>query len=357
MHLLILIFAWITPALIAGALGWSGIWGSGSALVEYLIPVPVAGGVFHVPSFVIAAGVILASRNAEGALTRFLPVLAFGALVAALSLMLEFDRLNAWLFTDYNPAGSPFRLDGNPFFLFIATDAFWVGVYAILRGFSAPKPAWLALPLIPAAIIGLNVADYRTSGPVFEFGGQMYGESRGQEILMVYTSASFDEALFLNWAEEGAHLHPPWLNVNSEHVAVYFTNSMQAVKWGRFDQIDAESTVATLCLYEEDRSTVVHRGRYDCFADRSTVEQRLATLAEQNATGLGSDVDFWYARVLLCDGVETPESPATDIALTSVCQGMVRVYPRNIEQFTAKYGAESGQLSFVRATAAASGLE
>ena len=32
-----LVLAWITPAFIAGMLGWSGIWGAGSALVEYLI--------------------------------------------------------------------------------------------------------------------------------------------------------------------------------------------------------------------------------------------------------------------------------------------------------------------------------
>lgn len=45
------LIAWPLPALIAGALGWEGVWGSGSALVDYLIPIPVAGGSLHVPSF------------------------------------------------------------------------------------------------------------------------------------------------------------------------------------------------------------------------------------------------------------------------------------------------------------------
>src|SRR5262245_4267905 len=36
-----LLLAWPTPALIAGALGWKGVWGSGSALADYLIPIPV----------------------------------------------------------------------------------------------------------------------------------------------------------------------------------------------------------------------------------------------------------------------------------------------------------------------------
>ncbi|ANO52315.1 hypothetical protein BA177_14985 [Woeseia oceani] len=109
MHVLVLILAWITPAAIAGAKGWSGIWGTGSAFAEYLIPVPVAGGVFHVPSFVIAAGVILACRNSTDGLVRYLPVIGFGVLAASLSLMLDFDRLHAWIFTDYQPAGSRSR--------------------------------------------------------------------------------------------------------------------------------------------------------------------------------------------------------------------------------------------------------
>lgn len=41
------------PALIAGALGWKGVWGSGSALADFLIPIPVAGGVLQVPTFLV----------------------------------------------------------------------------------------------------------------------------------------------------------------------------------------------------------------------------------------------------------------------------------------------------------------
>ncbi len=356
MHFMILILAWITPAVIAGALGWSGIWGAGSAFGEYLIPIPVAGGVFHVPSFVAAAGIILASRNSTRPLTRYLPVLAFGVLAVALCLMLEFDRLNAWLFTDYVPFGSPLRLDGNPLFLFVATDAFWVGTYALMRGFSSPSRSWFLLPLIPAAVVGLSALNYQTSAPVFEIGGSMHTRTRGEEIITVYTSESYDEAVFLNWVEQDRYFALPWFNVNSEHVAVLFTNSMHVVKWGQFDQVEGESTVATICLYEEDRSIVPHLGYFDCFADRKTVEQELASLVASESTGLGNDIDFWYARVLLCDGVEIPEDAATDIARVGVCQGMVRVYPRNVNRFIEEYGEDSDQVSFVRAEAAARGL-
>ena len=356
MHFAVLVLAWITPAFIAGALGWSGIWGSGSALIEYLIPIPVAGGVFHVPSFVVAAGVILSSRNSAGARTRYLPVLAFSVLAVALALMLEFDRLNAWLFTDYAPYGSPFRLDGNPFLLFVATDAFWVGTYALMRGLKSPARSWLVVPAIPVAAVALSSIHYQTSGPVFEFGGATYTSNRGEEIVAIYTSESYNEDVFLNWIEQNGSRFHPWSDVNSEHTAVLFTNSMQLIKWRRFDQIIHESTVATVCLYEEDRSIVPHPGYYDCFAKHNTVEQEVAARAASESTGLGKDIDFWYARVLLCDGVDISNAGATDIASIGMCQGVVRVYPRNVQRFIEKYGEESEQVRFIRAKAAERGL-
>ena len=76
MRTAVLILAWITPALIAGALGWSGIWGAGSALVEYLIPMPVAGGVLHVPSFAVLIVLVLSSRDWAGPRRSLLPLIA-----------------------------------------------------------------------------------------------------------------------------------------------------------------------------------------------------------------------------------------------------------------------------------------
>lgn len=322
MRIVILILAWITPAAIAGALGWSGIWGSGSAFFEYLIPIPVAGGVLHVPSFVVAAAIILSGRHLAGPVSRYLPLLAFGMFVAVLSLAIDFHRLNSWLFTDYEPYGSPFRLGGNPLYLFIATDAFWVGVFALVVGYSAPLRYWLALPLVPVAVVGLGAIIYQFGGPVFEIGGSTRGPARGDELRMVYTSASYDEDVFRDWFEQLGDFARPWTNPNAEHVAVIFTNSMQSIKWGQFDDIDSNSIVATFCLYEEDRALISHSGYHDCFADRNTVEEDLAEL----------------------------------VARVEICRGMVRVYPTNLSQSIEKYGEGSEQVSFVRAEAESRGL-
>ncbi len=61
--LLLTLVAWPLPALIAGALGWQGVWGSGSAMTDYLIPIPVAGGVFHLPTFVLGAVTVMVLPN------------------------------------------------------------------------------------------------------------------------------------------------------------------------------------------------------------------------------------------------------------------------------------------------------
>ncbi len=356
MHYVVLVFAWITPAAIAGVLGWTGTWGTGSAFGDYLIPIPVAGGVFHVPSFLIAAGIILANRHSTGQLARYLPVLAFVVLTAALSLMIDFDRLNAWLFTNYDPSGSPLRLDSNPLLLFIASDAFWVGAYALMRGFSSPARSWFAPPLVPAVAIAISAVDYHTSGPAFELGGVTSTGERGEEIHTVFTSASYDEAAFLDWTKQRGASVLPWQNVNTEHVAVLFSNDMQAIKWGRFDQLDNSNTIATVCLYEEDQTTVPHPGYFDCFAERNTVEQEVAVLIERESTGLGRDIDDWYARLLLCDNVDLPEDGPTDIALIGICRGVIRSYPRSIRRFRDRHGESSEQVTFVRAEAVARGL-
>ena len=352
----ILILAWVTPAIIAGMLGWKGIWGTGSAFGDYLIPIPVAGGVFHVPSFLVAAYIILYSRNLPVSITRYLPVMAFAVFFIVQSLQLDFERINSWLFTDYSPYGSPFRFDSNPIYLFVATDALWIGIYALVKGYSTPLRYWLLLPLIPIAIIGLHAFSYQTSGPSFKMGGSMSGKARGDQLNLVYTSAIYDEKAFLDWLETKEYFARPWHSVNSEHVSIIFTNSMQVLKWRKFDEIESNNTVATFCLYEEDRALITHKGYYDCFKDRKTVEEKIKALVSREVTGLGSNIDYWYARVQLCDGVEIPEGSVSYIELFNLCSVMLNNRKRNMNKFIKLYGGDSEQIKFVRSKAESFGL-
>ncbi|MGB5475093.1 MAG: hypothetical protein WBQ78_16655, partial [Gammaproteobacteria bacterium] len=266
-------------------------------------------------------------------------------------------RLNSWLFTDYEPSGSPFRFDSNPFFLFVTTDALWAGIYSLTIGKASPVRSWLVLPLVPLVVIAGHALAYRTGGPVFKIGPAFPGSSRGEETLMIYTSAPYEEAVFLDWLDTSS-LSRPWTNPNAEHVAVVFTNSLQAVKWywKKDEETGDEDIIATICLYEEDQSVVPYAGYHDCFAGHETAGETLARLTTEESTGLGRDIDSWYALARLCDNVDIPDTPSTDIKRAGMCQGMHRVYPKRLRQFIARYGEDSPQVRFVRAEGAARNL-
>ena len=113
-----LIVAWVTPAILAGVLGWSGIWGGSGAFGDYLIPIPVAGGALHVPSLVVVTGLLLGVHGSSmGAWSR--PLLIGVSLVAAL-MMLDLEDLYLSITTDV--AGVDFHWRRNPVALFVLCD-------------------------------------------------------------------------------------------------------------------------------------------------------------------------------------------------------------------------------------------
>ena len=353
MRTLVLILAWLTPPIIGGMFGWSGIWGGGSAFVDYIIPIPVAGGSLHVPSFIALAIFTVVVSKMHTPASRFMAPLIFSVFAITLAAMLEFDRLSAWLFTDYQPAASPLRLDANPLFLFIASDAFWGGVYALKKCQAAPLKSWIAVPVMPVLMVVAVLFFQQASGPRFEVGTGFPGSERGEPTRMVYTSSPYDKALFQAWLEERSYSFP-WNNINVEHEAIIFTRSMQTIKWGVRDSevIQGPDTIATFCLYEEDESITAHQGYHDCFADREVFEETIARLLVTEAPGLGRDIDNWYANIRLCDDVDMNQTNS-DLARPSRCEGIYRVYQRDLERFIAKYGEDSPQVTFVREQAEA----
>jgi len=357
MRILILVLAWLTPALIAEMLGWRGIWGSGGAFGDYIIPIPVAGGAMHVPSFAVLALIVFANRRKAESGRSYLPLLTFCIAAAGLAAMLDFDRLNSWLFTDYEPYGSPFRLERNPLFLFVTTDALWAGIYLLTIGKASPVRYWLVLPLVPLVVIAGQALAYRTGSPVFKIGPAFPGSTQGEETRMIYTPVPYEVAGFLDWLDKSS-LSRPWMNPNAEHVAVVFTNSLQSMEryWEKDAETGDEDIVATICLYEEDQSVVPYAGYHDCFAGHETADETLDRLTTEESTGLGRDIDSWYALARLCDDVNVPDTSSTDIKRAGMCQGMHRVYPERLRQFIARYGEDSPQVRFVRVEGAARNL-
>lgn len=346
MRLPILLFMWITPALVAGALGWTGIWGGSSAAVDYLIPIPVAGGAFHVPSFVFAATVLATLGKWPESFARFIPLLAGAVFLAALALLLDFERLNAWLFTDYDPGRSPFRLGKNPLLLFIASDAAWVALYALFAG-GALRPAYyLLLPLVPAAIIGTQAVVYQTTGPAFKSGYTRTIDKHGNTATLVYTSATYDETLFRQWWEQDNTITRPWNTPNSQHLAVLFTRSMQDVRYFNYD--NRENIVATFCVYEENPPLEAHAGYHDCFKGRVSFRENYGRSLDTTSTGLGREVDTWFAGARLCAGVAIPETGSPGNELIDLCHGLKANHAVLLERLSRQYGDDSRQVAFVQ---------
>jgi hypothetical protein len=355
MRVAILLAAWVTPALLAGVLGWTGIWGTGSAVADFLIPVPVAGGALHVPSFAIMAGMLAVLPRLGSATVRRVAVAAVAVAVAALVAQVDFDRLHGWLTTDYLPFGSPVRMQGNPLLLFVATDAAWLAIAALATG-GAPAPAtWLVLPAVVLLVAGFGLYGQRTADPDFVPRTSVPGAARGNSIELVYIAHGYDATYLRAWLEGPDITFRPWESVNDENVAVIFTGSRQLVEWNQLDGIAGPATVATACLHEEDRSVAIHPGYVDCFAGRLTVAERLATIAASGTTGLGGEVDQWYTQRRLCDGVVVPPD-STGIALHDFCRAWRDGAGGMVRRMEERYGVDSRQLAFVVAEAAAAGL-
>jgi|GEM_PF-1802206 len=349
MHYSFLFLIWFTPALIAGMLGWSGIWGTGSAFIEYLIPIPVAGGAFHIPGLIISFVVLRILNNKESPINRFISYAAFSIFIGMLTLHIDFPRFYSWLTTDYQPYGSPIRFESNAVYLFTITDAFWVWLYSLVRGEAFGKPNLLLLLVIPVAVLSYQFLHQKVAGPSFQIGGSVPGLQRGQQIQYIFTTADYNETLLLDWLKDKNYLGTPWMNPNTEHEAIVFTNSMQLIKWGRFDEINNTNSVATVCSYEEDKSQTIHKGLYDCFSGKITTPMRLENLISENPIGFHPWVDYWYARTLLCEDVVIPSDRLRhDIAIYNTCINLSQYFDRDMKKFEESYGKDSNTMKFIR---------
>ncbi|MBL8383809.1 MAG: hypothetical protein JNM90_12070 [Burkholderiales bacterium] len=320
------LLAWPLPAVLAGALGWRGIWGSGSAFVDYLIPLPVAGGALHVPSFVLA-GVAVAMLPAAGsAAAARLRALLAGTALAGVLLLLDLGELGLAAATGATPAGSLWQQ--NPLGLFLACDAATALVCAAL----APQRPWLradaasaALALAPLALpLGLVLGASGT-GAAADFlpGASRDGAVRGDAIALVFTRLDTQAPDFRARAEAWAAPLHPRLSVNSEDVAILFTRDLDAAR-----RFEADRAAATLCLYEDGTPARWLAGSRadDCFDGHVSFSERLAAAYAARPDGEPAELRTYAARAAVCVGV-TPlpasgDTGGLELAPARICSGL-----------------------------------
>jgi hypothetical protein len=296
-----LLLAWPTPALIAGALGWKGIWGSGSALADYLIPVPVAGGAFHAMTFA-GVSVLLATQ-------RRWPALLQGA---ARGLLLGVSLIGALLLFDLERG----RLTQNPVGLFLLTDSLVAQLFVGAFGGRWPSGAkeWAASALAAvlvtgSAAAGLHQLDPR-SGKPFTFLGSRPGETRGDDSYIVHSRIKVFGPEFKPAAEAFAQEWHPRHNINTEDVAVHFFASLPAAQ-----SHDLKEATLTYCMYQDGTPPRWSAGKGDCF-DHESVTERAQKLYERQDKSLPQDERSRLARAKACEGVRVP---AEDNAIARLC--------------------------------------
>lgn len=331
-----LLVAWPLPALIAGALGWKGIWGGGSALTEFLIPIPVAGGVLHVPSFLLATALVILLPDASPAAASRLRALLFGMLFAGVLWLMNLHDIVLAL-RDSQPL--PYRLwDANPLGLFVAGDA----LLALFFTMSAPQRPWLRLEwwtlllmAVPLALpVNMSLPRPSTDRP-FEPGMSHHGKSRGDEELMVFTRLDPQAADFRQraeaWANEPASMAHPRFHNNAEDMALRFTRNREASR-----RMDLAKVEMTLCQYEDGTPSHWLPGAEDCFAGHDSFSDRLALAFAQRPRDEPQELRAYFSARSLCDQVRPPafeQSRGTQLAATSVCDSLAQTREKLLEKY------------------------
>lgn len=299
--------AWICPAAIAGALGWKGIWGSGSAFADYLIPIPVAGGVFHLPSF-IAVSVILLTQPWTGRLGGYVRGLLLAGMLVGIAVLLDLDSLQLAVTTDM--AGGRFWQQ-QPVGLFIVTDCAIALLFVRMLGGRWPQGTteWLGSLIIALAIPAVYAvvalkADARQQNP-FVYAGERGTGQRGDEMVFYYSKLPLGSEAFRQAAQALLERHDPRMNMNAEDIAIHFHDRLASAQ-----AQDSAGAKYTVCLYQDGTATTWNPGSFDCFSGHESFSERREKAFSLQNKALPQDVRIWLARRDACAGRKPLAAPA-----------------------------------------------
>ncbi len=312
------LLAWPLPAVVAGALGWKGVWGSGSALVDYLIPIPVAGGVLHVPSFAICGLIVMALPTAGDAAAARMRAFLIGLAAAGLLMLLRLDDL--WLAANTHSTRAGSLWQENPLGLFVLSDALMALAFTALasqRPWLRIEIASLLLVLLPMTLPLGMAMKYSPAGQPFLPGTSRPGPTKTDVIEFVFTRLDIDGADFRSRAE--AHVAPmhPRFSVNSDDMAVLFTRDLDAARSG-----DKSAAKATLCLYEDGTPSRFLPGdaSAECFESHVSFSERFEQASAARPAGEPPDIRGHMARRAVCGGAKPvgPDGSTGGLELSSM---------------------------------------
>lgn len=299
--------AWVIPAAIAGALGWKGIWGSGSTFADFLIPIPVAGGVLHLPSFIVVS-VMLFTQPWAGRGGGHVRGLLLAGMLVGIATLLDLDRLQLAATTDM--LGGRFWQE-QPIGLFIVTDCVIAQLFVRSLGGRWPEGAkeWtlslIAALAIPVAYAAVSLeADPRQQNP-FVYAGEHGTGRRGDEVVFYYSKLPPGSQAFREAANAVLARHDPRMNMNAEDIAIHFYNSLAAAQ-----ARNSSGANYTVCLYQDGTATTWNPGSFDCFSNHESFSERREKAFSAQDKALPLDVRSWLSRRDACAGRKRLTAPA-----------------------------------------------
>lgn len=292
------VLAWVAPAAAASAMGWSSVWGSGSTFVALLIPIPVADGVLHVPSFVLVSAALLTQPWARSIAGLARGILLGGAL-AGLVMLVDVTELYAAATSDAMLRQVPWQQ--NPLALCVLTDCviaqFFIGSFGgrgpiTRREWCASLVIAVAMPVFCAA--AWVQTDSRMRQPLTLVGTQP-GPERANDSYIFHSRLPMDSDALREAGEKAAQDRDPRRSLYSEEVALLFFDSLEAARSMRLD-----AAKRTLCIYEDGTPMAWHMGRADCFTQHESFSDRVSKAFEARDRSLPVDVSAFLARRDAC---------------------------------------------------------
>jgi len=317
--ILLAIAVWLTPAVLAAFIGWPGVWGSGSAFGDLLLPIPISGGILRLPSFLVALVILRAYSRLPSQTAALIRALCLAAALAGAVMLIDLERLQLALLTDYS--GDALRLRRSYGGLSLLADGLWCFAAGLRH---APLlRAWPALVVavsLPALWLGngLRVLPGATSDGqrIVEFRAGLHRpvDGRADRAMFVYTGYEPAAGGFRQRAAEYADRFRPETSVNTEDVALHFTTELDATLRG----MDAP-IAATLCLYEDGTPDTWYDGDADCFSDHETLSDRLQRVVAALPDELPSAVRRYVVSRAMCEDADLPERYDDRLAVVDQC--------------------------------------
>ena len=313
--LFIAILMWVTPAVLAGMFGWPGIWGGGSAFSDLIVPAPITGGIFHVPSYVLALLLMSAYRNASETNAALLRTVFLAAFLVGLLQLIDLERLYVAITSDMER--SALRMHENYLGICLASDALlgWIWMKFDARG-EVKQITFASILLLPAvAYVALALFGNDRVGAEFLQGRSEQQPQRGDVILWIYTTHQSPTPEVQMAALDLVWQRLPDQNANYQDMALFFTNSMQDAK----GYAPEAQPLFSACVYEDGTETVWQMGRADCFSHHENFSERLNRTFDELPQELPRDIKHYMVAEILCKDFVVTDNKL-DIEEQSYCR-------------------------------------